>query len=122
MVDESFTEIDELLKDVNNASNMTAPNEVGENLRAMPDSLDTTKFRAIRHPTDASQLTSGQSGKSIVPSALKSSLQATAVRDGVLTRRLRGMMTVIPFSVRVPPERMSAGSSSVALKAIGNEI
>lgn len=51
----------------------------------------------------------------MVPSAVNISLHATAVSEGVFTRRLRGIIMVMSFTVKVPPERMSEALFSVAL-------
>lgn len=53
-------------------------------------------------------------GRFSVPSGLNSSAQDT-VMDGSVTRRLRGMVRVMSLTRRVPPERTSLGSVTVAL-------
>lgn len=50
-----------------------------------------------------------------MPSVVKSSAQDT-VMDGSVTRRFRGMTMVMSLTRRVPPERTSLGSVTVALR------
>lgn len=105
------------MEDVDNTGDILISNTIGTNLlkttyimvNGWTSQVHSVGFRL----TETSQPYS-KFGRLREPSALKSSAHDTVI-DGKVTKRLLGIMTVIPLTRIVPPERTFVTSVTVAL-------